>query len=202
MELYLNNVQLPVLPTSFSISNSKNNTVINVPTKGDVNLIGTDGLREITLESFFPDKDYDFLQCPRQEPETYKALIESWKDKAIQFIATGIINIPVTIESTVFTYDVDGDLKYQISLKEYRSNTNNTRTSITYPVKSYTIKTNHTTRHGLRLLAKKYLGNTKYATTIYTDNKTAIEKAAKKHGLKSSQSGKYLFKGTQIMVKK
>lgn len=53
-------LQLPVKPTEFNVTVSHHNTVVNVIQLGDINLIGKTGLREISLNSFFPDKDYNF----------------------------------------------------------------------------------------------------------------------------------------------
>lgn len=45
--------QLPVKPSDFTVAVTHRNTVVNVISVGDVNLIGKTGLREITLSSFF-----------------------------------------------------------------------------------------------------------------------------------------------------
>lgn len=202
MEIYLkeNNsigFQLPVLPESIPILNTFNNTTVNIPTKGDINMIGTKGLREVTLTSFFPAQDYEFNQCERLEPEEYVTLIESWMGKVIRLIVTDVINMEVTIESFNKTY-ADNDIKYELSLKEYkRLEYQSTKSSKTI---NYTIKSNHTTLHGLKLIAKKYLGTSSKSSSIYKYNKSAIEAAAKANGRRSSSKGKYLYKGTKLVI--
>ena len=53
-------LQLPVKPREFTVTVMSRNTVVNVIQIGDVNLMGKTGLREISLSSFFPAKDYNF----------------------------------------------------------------------------------------------------------------------------------------------
>ena len=53
-------IQLPVKPSEFTVTVTHRNTVVNVIQLGDINLMGKTGLREITLTSFFPAKDYNF----------------------------------------------------------------------------------------------------------------------------------------------
>jgi len=72
--------QLPVKPSDYTVSVSHKNTVVNVIQVGDVNLIGNTGLREISLKSFFPAKDYNFSNnAGRKQPLTYVEKIESWR---------------------------------------------------------------------------------------------------------------------------
>ena len=62
----------------------------------------------------------------------------------------------------------------------------------------------HVTKKGdtLMLIAKQFYNHTEksYQKKIYDANKKAIEKAAKKHGLKSSADGNKLFAGTKISI--
>jgi len=63
-------------------------------------------------------------------------------------------------------------------------------------IKKYTVKAKDT----LKKIAKKYLGNSNSDDLIYKRNKKVIEKAAKKHGRKSSSKGKYLYAGTVLSI--
>lgn len=77
---------------------------------------------------------------------------------------------------------------------------NNTRTDSKKKKKTHVVKGKDT----LQSIAKKYYGSGSYADKIYKANKTAIEKAAKKHGLKSSSKGGvkgwWLFDGTKLVI--
>ena len=130
MEFWLKNndidkFQLPVKPSEFTVTVSNKNTIVNVIKLGDVNLIGNTGLREITLSSFFPAKDYNFSNNDeRKQPLTYIKKVEEWRKSGnpIRVIITsGVLNMLCTIES--FSYkeqDATGDIYYDIALKEYK----------------------------------------------------------------------------------
>ena len=130
MEFWLKNTDkdkflLPVKPSEFTVTVGSKNTVVNVVNLGDINLIGNTGLREITLSSFFPAKDYNFSNNgERKKPLTYIKKIEEWRKSGnpIRVIITGeILNMLCTIES--FSYkeqDATGDIYYEIALKEYK----------------------------------------------------------------------------------
>lgn len=116
--------QLPVKPSNFTVTVTHRNTVVNVISVGDVNLIGKTGLREITLSSFFPARDYNFSNnSDRREPKDYVNTIDEWRlsGEPIRVIITGILNMEATIES--FSYgeqDATGDIYYTCYLKEYK----------------------------------------------------------------------------------
>lgn len=119
-----NKFQFPVNPSEFTVTVSSNNTVVNVVNIGDINLIGNTGLREISLSSFFPAKNYNFSNnADRKKPLSYVKLIEKWRTSGepIRIIITGVLNMQCTIES--FSYseqDATGDIYFTISLKEYK----------------------------------------------------------------------------------
>lgn len=117
-------LQLPVKPTDFNITVSHRNTVVNVIQLGDINLMGKTGLREISLSSFFPAKDYNFSNNgARKEPTACVEQLEGWRKSGnpVRVIITGVLNMEATIEA--FTYgerDATGDIYYTIMLKEYK----------------------------------------------------------------------------------
>ena len=101
--------QLPVKPSDYTVSVSHKNTVVNVIQVGDVNLIGNTGLREISLKSFFPAKDYNFSNnAGRKQPLTYVEKIESWRKSGtpIRVIITGTLNMEATVESFVCSIQI------------------------------------------------------------------------------------------------
>lgn len=196
---------------------------MNVQTRGEVTILGKKGLKTFSFESFFPARDYPFADYPKdRNPWEYVKKILSWQDKNLQFIITGTkINKPVIIQTFVFSEeDGTGDIKYSLALKEYRPpkytkpvkavlepvtdkkkpEKNNTRTDSKKKNKTHVVKGKDT----LQSIAKKYYGSGSYADKIYKANKTAIEKAAKKHGLKSSSKGGakgwWLFDGTKLVI--
>lgn len=116
--------RLPVKPSQYTISVSHGNSVVNVVNLGDINLMGKTGLREISLSSFFPAKDYNFSNnSDRLTPLEYVEQIEGWRNsgKPIRVVITGVLNMECTIES--FNYgeqDATRDIYYTLNLKEYK----------------------------------------------------------------------------------
>ena len=212
-------IQLPVLPSSFSVDDGQNNVVVNITSLGDANLPGKKALRELTLSSFFPNQDYGFLVCERKEdPYEYIKWLRARKNKGtiMRVIISGTeINFTALIEKLKYGEDDgSGDVNYSISLKEYvtlqsseKKVTTPARVSKTKP-KTYTVKKGDT----LKSIAKKYLGSASKSKTLYNKNKKTIESAfqkwkkaenKKKKGsvkAKNSQNGKYLVKGTKLVL--
>lgn len=226
MEMWINNgndkIRFPILPSSFKITASNQNTSENVHRKGEVNLLGERNLKTIEISSFFPAHEYPFAQYQgySTNPYSYVKKIEKWKDNKVTpvFIITGVFDKTVSIES--FEYgeeDSTGDVTFTLSLKEYstvsyskpkkktsngkkvtkKSNSKKRSTKSTKTTK-YTIKKGDT----LWKIAKKKTGKSSNWKKIYKKNKTVIEKAAKKHGRRSSSNGRYIYPGTKLVIVK
>lgn len=182
--------QLPVKPSDFTVTVTHRNTVVNVMQIGDINLIGKTGLREITLSSFFPAKDYNFSNnSGRKEPLSYVEKIESWRTSGepIRVIITGVLNMEATIES--FSYgegDATGDIYYACYLKEYKKiktkratgtvatvqpTTRTTQPADTNAGKTYTVVSGDS----LWKIAKQFYGNGAEYTKIYNSNTDKIK---------------------------
>ena len=87
--------KLPVTPRAFDVSVAHKNTVVNIVSLGEINLLGKTGLRSITLSSFFPAQDYSFAKADRREPDYYIDKLEKWRkgNTIIRFIINGVINM-------------------------------------------------------------------------------------------------------------
>ncbi|WP_315065882.1 phage baseplate protein [uncultured Clostridium sp.] len=117
-------LQLPVPPNSYSIKLSNNNTVINVESVGELNILGESKLSEISFESFFPAQEYEFcVYSDIPTPFECVAQIEAWKKskKPIRVVLTDTdINDLFSIEN--FEYgekDGTGDIYFTLDLKQY-----------------------------------------------------------------------------------
>lgn len=216
-------IQLPVVPASFMIDDGQNNVVVNITSLGNANLPGKKALRELTLNSFFPNQDYGFLVCKRKSnPYDYIEWLRKRKNggTVMRVIITGTdINFTCLIEKLEYGEDdASGDVNYSIALKEYvkltssekktsGGNKNTGRSKKTAP-KTYTVKKGDT----LKSIAKKKLGSASKSKSLYKKNKKVIEDAFKKWKkkknkkkkgsvkAKNSQNGKYLIKGTKLVL--
>ncbi|QEK11699.1 hypothetical protein FQB35_04595 [Crassaminicella thermophila] len=117
-------IKLPVLPKEFKVQSGMKNEAYDTISQGEIKLIGMPTLKAISLQSFFPMKDYPFLRDRTYTGWEYVEMIESWKERRepIRIIITDTpINMPCTIES--FDYglqDGSGDIYYTLSLSEFK----------------------------------------------------------------------------------
>lgn len=117
-------IQLPIIPKEFKIQNPMNNETFTTISQGDLKMIGKRGLKSLTIETFFPSKDYQFLKSRKYFGWEYVNIIESWIDKRIPIrliITDTPINMAMTIESFEYgVQDGSGDIYYSLQLSEFR----------------------------------------------------------------------------------
>lgn len=116
------------------------------------------------------------------------------------------INDDVTISKFVYSPTGGyGDFKYTIELLAYGeskidSGSGDVQRNSKPKKKVYTVPNNYTSRSGICKISELYYGTTSKWKKIYDKNKKKIEAAAKKHGRKNSDKGKYLYKGTKLTI--
>lgn len=228
MEIWLKNendkIRFPILPTSFKIVTAQQNTAQNVHRKGEINLLGEKSLETVELTSFFPAKEYSFCQYKgfNTNPYFYANKIKDWKNKKVtpRLLITGEPDINMCVSIEGFEYgedDASGDVTFTLSLKEYvtveyskpkkntkagkkvkKKKTKKKRSSKAKKTTKYTVKKGDT----LWGIAKKKTGKSSNWKKIYKKNKSVIEKAAKKHGRKSSSNGHWIYPGTKLVIEK
>lgn len=151
-----------------------------------------------------------------QKPNTCVRTIRDWMNRGTELtlIVSGTwINMDVTIASfSVTPHGAYGDVSYSITFAKVRD------------LKIYTVKESKAgSRKKAKSRAKKKRSDAKNGTSyytvrkgdtlyriaakkgctwqkLYTKNKDVIEKAAKKHGKKSSDHGHWIFPGTRLMI--
>lgn len=181
-------IAFPVSPESYNISVSSRNTVANVFQVGDVNLKGKTGLREVSLSSFFPAKDYNFARMVG-DPLSLVEQIEKWRnsDNPCRVVIGKVLNMECTIESFIWgEQDGTGDIYFTLTLKEYKRikikkanitveteppKQRETKSPKESSGKTYTVKKGDC----LWNIAKQFYGNGAQYTKIYEANKDKIK---------------------------
>ena len=128
MDIYLsvNNradiLKIPVLPSSFTISKPQSLKTFETVSQGDLQLIGTPKLKGITIESFFPVKDYPYLRDTSMKGWEYVYKIDTWiaEKLPIRLVITDTpINMAAAVKNFEYTVKTDGDLWYSLELEEF-----------------------------------------------------------------------------------
>ena len=131
MDIYLsvNNraevMQIPVLPSSFTISKPRSTTAFETVSQGDLQLIGTPKLKGITIESFFPLRGhkYSYNRNKTMWDWDFVYKIDIWIQQKlpIRLIITDTpINMAVAVKNFEYSVKTDGDLWYSLELEEFK----------------------------------------------------------------------------------
>ncbi|QMV43745.1 hypothetical protein [Cohnella cholangitidis] len=116
-------LQLPVVPESFGIVSPLNHETFTTISQGEIKLIGLRGLKSISLESYFPVRDYPFLRDRTYRGFEYVRLLDSWIARKIPMrltITDTPINMPVVVDSFEYGVGKSGDVDYKLALSEFR----------------------------------------------------------------------------------
>lgn len=132
-DLYMNGVLYPVAPSKIQLKIGNNNKTIDLINEGEVNVIKTAGLQEISFDLLLPAFNYPFCAGGVQGVGSYVEQLKSLKTSGatFQFILSRRMpngnnmhntNITVTMEDLTITDDAkEGfDSKATVKLKEYR----------------------------------------------------------------------------------
>lgn len=118
---------IPVNPPEIQISEGGGGKSYEVSGLGEINVIQSPKLTEISFESFFPATDYSFVVRSEEllDPVVYVQIITDWMEKKrpIRFVFTGAsfdLNIPVSIEKFEWKEVAgSGDIEYSLAFKKY-----------------------------------------------------------------------------------
>lgn len=220
----------PVAPESIEEAMGNKNETVDLASEKQINILKKPGLTSYTMDIRLPREEWPwaYYEQPKDsdikegfnKPEEYVKLLRQKKTKREHFQLMIVETIngsedtvenfteEVTLEDATFRMDsAEGDdivasctfkkwVDYATAKKKGKVSTK-TKVTKKPKKKTYTVKAGDT----LKSISKKMYGTQKNAGKIYAWNKKAIEKAAKKHGKKSSKKGKYIYKGTKLKLK-
>lgn len=116
-------MKLPVVPAEFTVTKPQKTEVFETATQGDLKLLGKNSLRGITINSFFPVRDYPFLRDTAHKGQDYVYIIDTWiaAGLPIRLIITDTpINLVCAVDDFQYTIKADGDLYYTLALSEFK----------------------------------------------------------------------------------
>ena len=203
-EFFIDGVKLPVTPSKLEMKIKGQNKTVDLINGGEVNVLKSPGLTEISFDCLIPQVQYPFAE-PLQEAETYTGLFKRLlvEKRSFPFNVTRSkpsgellfsTEMTVSLESYTITEDASEglDLVIKVSLKQYRDY----GTKIVIPTETFQPEDGkftasveeqrsadsapeektHTVGPGDSLwsIAKKYLGDGSRWGEIYELNKDSI----------------------------
>ncbi|OMG45305.1 peptidoglycan-binding protein LysM [Paenibacillus macerans] len=146
--------EFPVLPGEIEVSVAGNNKTYEISVLGEINVIKSQKLTEISFESMFPAFWFPACNVEQYElfpPSHYIDLITKWRaeKQPMRLVLTGStmnINMLVSVESFSWSEagGAPGDISYQVAFKEYRS----------YAAKKVKVEKGSVTKSTPKLLSK------------------------------------------------
>lgn len=211
-------IYFPVNPQQIGYKSATYFREYNVINKGASKVPAGEEISTINWESFFPGEDLQdnlpFLVKKNTNPKSLHNQIESWRKKGTK-LKLNITGTPFSMWVYIDTYeaavqDAYGSIYYTIEFskaitmevetvkkkKSTAKTSGNKRTSKNSSAKKYTVKRGDC----LWKISKKFYKKGSQWKKIYNANKETIEKAAKKHGKKSSNHGWWIYPGTVLKI--
>ena len=119
---------MPIVPPDIPIIQAVKSEVFDSVNRGEFKLIGSKGLVMISIDSFFPNKEYPFIKKGSlSDGWQYVSFFERWMDleAPIRIIITTkagveVKNLAVAIEYFNYSIDKIGDIQYSLELSEYK----------------------------------------------------------------------------------
>lgn len=119
---------LPVVPNDIEIQQMQNNEEFQTINNGTLNLIGDIGLRNLSIQSFFPIHDYSWIKKGAgNDAWEYIDFFKKWRNNRvpIRLIMTTkdgkeVLNMACTIDGFSYAEKRNGDIAYSLEIKEYK----------------------------------------------------------------------------------
>lgn len=115
-------ITLPVAPESYTVNVDNKNSVINIQSLGDLNMIGKTGLHKISFSTFLPAIDYPFVNAVDTIDYINRINAIRTSDTYCHLIITDtIVDFDVTIDSfNIQEGSGVGDIIISLSFTEYK----------------------------------------------------------------------------------
>lgn len=118
---------LPIVPPGIKIGSESKDEKFETAQYGTILLIGNTGLRSLTIESFFPSREYDFMSPgSKADPKLYIFFFNQFKElkEPIRIVMTmkdgsTFLNMPVRVGAFTHSVMQNGDIAYSLPLLEY-----------------------------------------------------------------------------------
>lgn len=113
---------LPVIPPSFTVLKPQTCETFETVSGAELALIGEKKLKGITIESFFPVREYPFLKNRDLRGFEYTDIIDRWiaEKLPIRLIITDTpVNMACAVANFEYSLKTDGDVYYKLELKEF-----------------------------------------------------------------------------------
>ena len=217
----------PITPSELTIKVGSNNKVVTLINEGDINILKSPSLVEVTFEARFPMRKYPYSRNYSDFKNYHDKFKELKEDKkSFRFIVarttpngkrTWDTNLLMALEEYELKESADegDDVIISFKLKQFKEY--GVKTVKIVSAKPDTTSTSNKSRNNdnktkdskqyvvksgdcLWNIAKKFYGSGAKWKTIYNANKSAIEADAKKHGKKSSSNGHWIWPGLKLTI--
>lgn len=116
-------IEIPVIPSEFEVSKPQNDETFETITGEELAFIDVPGLKSIAWSSFFPCRDYPYVRGERlSDVWQYGYKIDRWIEMKypIRLVISGTpINMACKVAAFDYRMGTDGDIYYDIELKEF-----------------------------------------------------------------------------------
>lgn len=116
-------LEIPVVPPEFQVSKPQGDETFETIDGNELSFIDTPGLKAIAWSSFFPCRDYPYVRGERlSDVWQYGYKIDRWVEEKypVRLVIAGTpINMACKIKAFDYRVGTDGDIYYDIELKEF-----------------------------------------------------------------------------------
>lgn len=207
----------PVNPEKIEYKSAAHFQKYSLIDKGEVQVPNGEDISSIGWECFFPGeklKNAPYVS-KWKNPSGLHNQIEKWRKNGSK-LKLNITTSPFSLWVYIDTYEAKlegphGNIYYNIEFtvaidivveKVAKKSNSTNKTTGTDRTSKKTSAKKHNIRSGDTLwgISKKYYKDGNKWKKIYNANKSTIEKAAKKHGKKSSSNGHWIYPGTVLKI--